>query len=716
MGRNRKKNKNQLARKNKEKKLERIAAKGVDARAGQHYHEIVRENENFMMYYKHQKICKNEDEWNEFLTALRSDLPSTFRVTGSKKEAQLLNEAIKKDFLTEYVSVVAELHKVDKSEVKPPRCISWYPGGLAWELNFTRQDIRRSEALNRLHNFLVTETNSGNISRQESVSMIPPLVLDVHSHHKILDMCAAPGSKTAQIIEALHNDHEGGPPTGFVIANDVDNKRCYMLVHQSKRLNSPCCLIVNADASVFPKLTVRNAEGKLEYLKFDRILADVPCSGDGTMRKNPDIWTRWSIGQGNSLHGLQYRILKRGLELLETGGRLVYSTCSLNPVENEAVISHMLQECEDSVELVDVSGELEGLKYDRGMENWDVCDNTEKKFYSDPDDMPERLASIIRPCMYPPKDPEVLKNLHLERCIRILPHHNNTGAFFVAVLQKTKPLPWRRNEDEVPSEQSIEKQIQEESRDAAPPPAKKRKNEYTGFKEDPFFFFNKDEPMFKDIKTEYDISDDFQPENLLRRSLVGKTKYIYYVTEGTRNVISCNEKNIKIINAGIKAFTRCYSKQAVTNRCDFRLAQEGLPSLSSYIGPKRRIFVTKDDLIHLLKNMDPTNPPEISEVSQKMKDQLNQIEPGSCILTYETDELNLIVAAWKGVRTVRAYTEVNDAVHNLRLLGADVSQYEQNKFKKIESVEKINEDQPESELKETNGTNGNEMSQENTEV
>lgn len=188
----RKRNKNQLAKKNKEKKLERLAITGSDPRVNQPYKAIVRENENFMKYYEHQKICKPE-EWNELLKALRSDLPSTFRVTGSKKEAQLLNEIIKKEFLAEYVTVVAELHQTDISEVTPPRSFPWYPGGLAWELNFTRQDIRRSEPLNRLHNFLVTETNSGNISRQEAVSMIPPLVLDVHSHHKILDMCAAPG-------------------------------------------------------------------------------------------------------------------------------------------------------------------------------------------------------------------------------------------------------------------------------------------------------------------------------------------------------------------------------------------------------------------------------------------------------------------------------------------------------------------------------------------
>lgn len=67
----------------------------------------------------------------------------------------------------------------------------------------------------------MAETETGSISRQEAVSMIPPLVLDVKPHHKVLDTCAAPGSKTSQIIEALHADADGSIPSGFVIANDV---------------------------------------------------------------------------------------------------------------------------------------------------------------------------------------------------------------------------------------------------------------------------------------------------------------------------------------------------------------------------------------------------------------------------------------------------------------------------------------------------------------
>lgn len=147
------------------------------------------------------------------------------------------------------------------------------------------------------------ETEEGNLLRQELVSMIPPLLLDVHPGMKVLDMCAAPGSKTAQIIEAVHGNGTE-IPRGIVIANDMDPKRCHMLVHQTQRLQSPCCLVTAHDASAFPQLyfdaTTPGEPGT--PLQFDRVLCDAPCSGDGTMRKNPLIWMSWNPNSALGLH------------------------------------------------------------------------------------------------------------------------------------------------------------------------------------------------------------------------------------------------------------------------------------------------------------------------------------------------------------------------------------------------------------------------------
>lgn len=130
--------------------------------------------------------------------------------------------------------------------------------------------------------------------------MIPVTLLNIEPHHMVLDMCAAPGSKTIQILEYLH---QGGIkiPEGFVIANDTDQKRAYMLTHQARRLNSPAMLISNNDARFLPSMKL---DQNKTTLKFDRILCDVPCSGDGTLRKNITLWKNFNSHLGHSIHPL----------------------------------------------------------------------------------------------------------------------------------------------------------------------------------------------------------------------------------------------------------------------------------------------------------------------------------------------------------------------------------------------------------------------------
>lgn len=79
-------------------------------------------------------------------------------------------------------------------------------------------------------------------------------------------MCAAPGSKTAQLLEFLHAK-EDPIPSGFVIANDIDNKRCYMLVHQAKRLNSPCVAVINNDSAILPNMNMTLSDGSLQQVR-----------------------------------------------------------------------------------------------------------------------------------------------------------------------------------------------------------------------------------------------------------------------------------------------------------------------------------------------------------------------------------------------------------------------------------------------------------------
>lgn len=150
-------------------------------RRNEPYPELIRHNDAFNRYYKHANIC-TEAEFEDFLAVLRDPLPTTFRITGYKAEAQRLQDLIKNELFNTYATE-------EDAAVKKPFCLPWYPNEMGWQLELSRKDIRRSEKYYKLHNFLIAETDAGSISRQEAVSMIPPLVLDVQSHHKVLGEC-----------------------------------------------------------------------------------------------------------------------------------------------------------------------------------------------------------------------------------------------------------------------------------------------------------------------------------------------------------------------------------------------------------------------------------------------------------------------------------------------------------------------------------------------
>ncbi|XP_054276416.1 tRNA (cytosine(34)-C(5))-methyltransferase-like isoform X2 [Macrosteles quadrilineatus] len=571
------------------------------------YSELVRESAGFEKYYKAQNIVP-ESEWESFLNALRQDLPAAFRISAcNEKEAAILLDIVEGSFFKGLINT-----DDPEEEKKKPFCLPWYPKRLGWQVPISRKDIRRSETYFKLHNFLMSETDSGNISRQEVVSMIPPLVLDVQPHHKVLDMCAAPGSKTAQLIEMMHTGDS--VPSGVVIANDVDNTRCYMLVHQAKRLNSPCTLVTNHDASIMPNIYLEKEDGSSEIMRYDRILCDVPCTGDGTMRKNPDIWTKWNPANSNNLHGVQMRIVKRALELLAVGGRLVYSTCSLNPLEDEAVIHRTLVEAKGAVELQDVSQSLPGLRHSPGVSHW-VLASKETEIYKTFEEVPESLHNMIRPAMFPPKAEDADK-YHLDRCMRVLPHHQDTGGFFIAVLVKLSPLPWESSKSAEAGNGDV---VEKESVKTNGPPQKRRRIQ--GYREDPFVLFKEEEPVWPIIRDFYDIKPELPLDCMLTRCASGKRKNIYFVSPIIRDILNKNQEKVKIINAGVKAFARCDNKNS--EYC-FRLAQEGLASIEPYLGQCRRVLVTKDDLIKLLMCTDPTHPPETDtlhpDTQERLKD------------------------------------------------------------------------------------------------
>jgi 16S rRNA C967 or C1407 C5-methylase (RsmB/RsmF family) len=197
-------------------------------------------------------------------------------------------------------------------------------------------------AVQAFHSCLLNHTEYGNIDRQEAVSMLPVLLLDIQPSESpfVLDMCASPGSKTTQILDMLR-DAVGGA----VIANDMNKKRAYMLVHRLSRNTLQKAVVTCCPGQDFPGLFRKTMDAKEKKERwqlqstncFDRVLCDVPCSGDGTLRKNQGLWKEWHIGQGLTLFETQLQLALRGAALLKVGGLMVYSTCSFNPIEGEAV-------------------------------------------------------------------------------------------------------------------------------------------------------------------------------------------------------------------------------------------------------------------------------------------------------------------------------------------------------------------------------------------
>lgn len=392
-----------------------------------------------------------------------------------------MQQRLKDFYIPEIISI-----KHEGGYVEAPKPVEWYPLQLAWYMTVPKSVIRRFAPFASFQKFLVAENDVGNISRQEVVSMIPPLLMHIEPGMTVLDLCAAPGSKSAQLLEMVLGGEEertaavataasrgepipdyedDGRSTGLLIANDVDYRRAHMLTHQLKRLSSANLIVTNHDATMFPSIKLPsepNAEGKAvpnKYLKFDRILADVPCSGDGTARKNLEIWRTWTPQNALGLHITQIRILVRALQMLKVGGRVIYSTCSMNPVEDEAVLVAAIDRCggSDKVELVDCSNELPGLKRYPGKPTWNVMDRNGGVWHKYADVEASRkikddvATNKLAETMFPPIDPE-LTGLPLQHAMRVYPHSQDTGAFFIAVLEKKSEIKARpENESRKPT-------------------------------------------------------------------------------------------------------------------------------------------------------------------------------------------------------------------------------------------------------------------------
>lgn len=225
------------------------------------------------------------------------------------------------------------------------------------------------------------EALAGYYYPQALTSAVVSLALAAQPEELVCDLCAAPGSKTSYLAQLMGN-------RGLIVANEPVHERLAMLEYNLKHLGVSNVITTRYTGQNFPLRS-----------KFQRILVDAPCSGEGNYRwdiQGRQRHVRRSSNTQVDLPRLQTQLLLRGFDLLEPGGQLIYATCTYNPAENEAVVQALLEQRPARVQPITLP-----VPHSPGLQHW-----KEQKYDA---------------CM--------------QHCWRLYPHHTGSVGFFVASIR-----------------------------------------------------------------------------------------------------------------------------------------------------------------------------------------------------------------------------------------------------------------------------------------
>ncbi|MBI4041895.1 MAG: RsmB/NOP family class I SAM-dependent RNA methyltransferase [Deltaproteobacteria bacterium] len=258
-----------------------------------------------------------------FWNLLSKEKETTFRVNPLRTTPQKVLETLERDRF--------RLKRVD-----------WYPG--AFILMKGRQKDLEKTGLYQ----------NGQIYIQNLSSMVPPLVLDPKPGERVLDIAAAPGSKTTQMAGLMRG-------SGKIVAIDSDRIRCERLRANVERLGALNVEVLRDFGERYGK---RNPES------FDRILVDAPCSSEGQFcLKNPGTFLYWKLSRVYEAVKMQKKLLTAAFTALKKGGTLVYSTCTFAPEENEGVLDWLLSQHGSDVRILPI--ELPFSNQTAPLSQWD---------------------------------------------------------------------------------------------------------------------------------------------------------------------------------------------------------------------------------------------------------------------------------------------------------------------------------------------------------
>jgi NOL1/NOP2/sun family putative RNA methylase len=220
---------------------------------------------------------------------------------------------------------------------------------------------------------------------QEISSMLPMLALKPEDGDFVLDLCASPGSKTTQAAAMMDNG-------GFILANEISMGRIGILNSNLER-----CGVMNQIVTRKEGVALCERLLKKSKLRFDKILVDAPCSGEGTLRKSPKTFLMWNENMIKKIAKTQRRLAAAALGLLKVGGVMIYSTCTLAPEENEMIVNFLLKNFDVEIEVIKLP-----LKFREGVCEWEGEDLDES----------------------------------VKKCLRLYPQDNDSDGFFVAKIRK----------------------------------------------------------------------------------------------------------------------------------------------------------------------------------------------------------------------------------------------------------------------------------------
>lgn len=275
-------------------------------------------------------MAKSPIERLETKRALLLERTSRALGIGREESTRLLSlgrtQSVRINTLKAHAHVIEELISLGWSGKQ----FSWFSDGYTVETGL--EAIRDSELV-----------ATGQVYIQNAASWLPVLALDPQPGESILDVCAAPGGKTSHSAAMAKNQ-------AIITANDNSRPRLAKTRANLSRLG-----VEDVSYTLFDATQIAR---KLEGQQFDKILLDAPCSGEGMMDYTLDKdFATWSVAHIKRLQQLQKRVISQAWQLLKPGGTLVYSTCTMAPEENEAVIDYFLRS-HDDVQIVPLDFDL----------------------------------------------------------------------------------------------------------------------------------------------------------------------------------------------------------------------------------------------------------------------------------------------------------------------------------------------------------------------